>query len=134
MSGDWNGHMWSNNLACERVQGGYGAGSTKNKGERLIDFTIASNMALLNTLYCKRDDITFTSGGQETQIDYILYRRGRMNEVTNCKVIKGGLVARQHCLAVGEINIKKVRKRKTRSASKIMRWKMRDDDMSDTFR
>ena len=41
-----------------------------------------------------------------------------MNEANNCKVIKGESVAMQHYLLVGEINIKKTRKRKKRSAQK----------------
>ena len=81
---------------------------------------MASNMALLNTFYCKRDYKTYASGGQETQLDYVLYRRGLMNEGKNCKVIKGESVAMQHYLVVKEINIKKTRKRKKRSAPKMM--------------
>ena len=81
---------------------------------------MSSDMALLNTFYCKRDYITYASEGQETQLDYILYRRGLMNEAKNCNVIKEESVSKQHCLLVGEINIKKARKRKKRSAPKIM--------------
>ena len=109
VAGDWNGHVGSNSLAFEKIRGGCGAGSTSNEGERLIDLAMASDVALLSTFYCKRDYTTYASGGQETQLDYILCRRGLMNEVKNCKVIKGESVAKQHYLVVGEINIKKTR-------------------------
>ena len=56
-----------------------------------------------------------------------------MTEANNCKVIKGESVAKQHYLLVGKINIKKTRKRKKRSAPKIMWWRMKDDEMSDIF-
>ena len=81
---------------------------------------MSSDMVLLNTFHCKRDYITYASEGQETQLDYILYRRGLMNEAKNCNVIKEESVSKQHYLLVGEINIKKARKRKKRSAPKIM--------------
>ena len=104
--------MGSNNLAFERIHGGYAAGSINNEGERLIDFAMAGDIALLNTFYSQRDQITYTSGGLEAQLDYILYRRGLMNEVKNCKVIKGESVAKQHYLVVGEIKIKRARREK----------------------
>ena len=85
--------MGSNNLAFERSNGD-GAGSINNEGERFINFAMASDMALLNTFHCKRDYITYASGGQGTQLNYILYRRGLMNEVKNCKVVKGESVAK----------------------------------------
>ena len=84
VAGDWNGHVGLNNLAFEIIHGGYGAGSTNNEGERLINFAMASDMAFLNTFYCIRDYIIYASVGQVIQLYYILYGRGLMNEVRYC--------------------------------------------------
>ena len=40
-------------------------------------------------------NITYKSGGNKTQVDYILYRKGFKKEVTDCKVIAGEAVAPQ---------------------------------------
>ena len=133
VAGDFNGHIGSNNLAIERIHGGYGTGRINNEGERLIDFAVACDMAILNSFYCKKDYITYASGGNETQLDYILFRRSQMKEIKNCKVIKGELVARQHHTVIGDINIKKVRKGKKRSVPKIMWWKMKNEEFRDSF-
>ena len=50
---------------------------------------MAYDLAILNTFFKKNDYITYESGGRETQLDYILYKRNSMSEVKNCKVIKG---------------------------------------------
>ena len=36
------------------------------------------------------------SGGRNTQVDYILYRRCNLNEIGSCKVVTGENLARQH--------------------------------------
>ena len=45
-----------------RIHSGYGAGSINNERKRLIDFAMASDMALLNIFYCKRDTATYARG------------------------------------------------------------------------
>ncbi|KAK4299957.1 hypothetical protein Pmani_027812 [Petrolisthes manimaculis] len=81
VAGDLNGHVGMNNMAIEGVHGGHGHGIVNNEGERIIDFEVASDMAILNTFYDKNDYTTYSSGQQDTQLDYILYKRNNMNEV-----------------------------------------------------
>ena len=47
--------------------------------------------------------ITYSSGGNSTQVDYILVRRRRMKEVWDAKVITEGSIAKQHRLVVSEM-------------------------------
>ena len=47
--------------------------------------------------------ITYSSGGNNTQVDYILVRRRRMKEVWDTKVITGESVAKQHRLVVSKM-------------------------------
>lgn len=68
VAGDLNGHVGMNNVAIERVHGGHGHGIVNNEGERIIDFAVASDMAVLNTFYARNDYTTYSSGQQETQI------------------------------------------------------------------
>ncbi|XP_069971002.1 uncharacterized protein [Penaeus vannamei] len=85
IAGDFNGHVGERNLAIERVHGRYGSGAVNPNGERLIDFAVAYDLAILNTFFKKKDYNTYESGGQETQLDYILYKRSKMSEVRNFK-------------------------------------------------
>jgi len=134
IAGDFNGHVGERNLAIERVHGRYGSGAVNPNGERLIDFAVAYDLAILNTFFKKKDNNTYESGGQETQLDYILYKRSKMSEVRNFKVIKGETAAKQHHLIIGEFNIKRGRKGKKRAIPKIKWWNLKDEDQRSLFR
>jgi len=134
IAGDFNGHVGERNLAIERVHGRYGSGAVNPNGERLIDFAVAYDLAILNTFFKKKDYNTYESGGQETQLDYILYKRSKMSEVRNFKVIKGETAAKQHHLIIGEFNIKRGRKGKKRAIPKIKWWNLKDEDQRSLFR
>ena len=69
LAGDFNGHVGQRNDGFERVHGGFGNGVMNNDGEKLIDFAVAGDLAILNTFYCKRDYSTYASGRHETQVD-----------------------------------------------------------------
>ena len=47
--------------------------------------------------------ITCSSGGKNTQVDYILVRRRRMKEVWDAKVIAGESIAKQRRLVVSKM-------------------------------
>ena len=52
----------------------YGVGVRKNEGDRIVDFATANQLAIANTSFKKRASrrSTYTSGGWNTQVDYIL--------------------------------------------------------------
>ena len=76
----------------------------------------------LQTLFKKKAAhyITYKSGGNETQIDYILYRKGFKKEVTDCKVIAGEVVAPQHRVVVCRLKMEV----KNRSGQEIREKKL----------
>jgi hypothetical protein len=49
IGGDFDGHMGTSNTGFERVNGGFGYGST-NQGEEVLSFALAYNMIIANTL------------------------------------------------------------------------------------
>ena len=56
-------------------------------------------------MFVKRSSqrITYSSGGNNTQVDYILVRRRRMKEEWDAKVIAAESIAKQHRLLVSKM-------------------------------
>ncbi|XP_068215882.1 uncharacterized protein [Palaemon carinicauda] len=86
---DLDGHVRSWNEAIGRVHGGHGIGERNPEGESVGDFTVSFDMTIVNTFFKKKREplITYRSGGRCSQIDYFLYKRIKLVEVKNCKVI-----------------------------------------------
>ncbi|KAJ0175133.1 hypothetical protein K1T71_009274 [Dendrolimus kikuchii] len=105
VGGDFNGHVGYMNYDFERIHGGKGFGARRNsEGESLLEMATAYDLAILNTYFKKKDEhlITYKSGNNKTQIDFILTRRNKMNTVKDCKVIPGEPLTSQHRLLVAE--------------------------------
>jgi hypothetical protein len=77
IGGDLNGHVGDRMEGYEGVHGDYGFGSRNEEGVRILDFAAAMDMVICNTLFKKDVNklVTFSSGGRETTVDYILTRR-----------------------------------------------------------
>ena len=86
--GDWNGHVGAAADGFEIVHGGHGFGNRNPEGERILDFAIANDLIVGNTLFTKRDShlVTYSSGETRTQVDYVIYRKNFRGKVTNVKV------------------------------------------------
>ena len=76
-AGDLNGHVGSDKIGYEEVHGGHGVGAPNEEGIKVLDFATAYQMRILNTSYQKRKNhlVSYSSGGRETQIDYIMLRK-----------------------------------------------------------
>ena len=100
--GDWNGHVGRAADGFEEVHGGYGYGVRNDEGGRLLDFAVAHDLVIGNTLFKKRNSylITYASGDHETQVDYILFHKGLRKYIRNVKVIPGEECLTQHRLLV----------------------------------
>ena len=92
--GDFNSHIGKNANGYEGVHGGRGFGRCNLEGERIIEFTIAHNLFVSNSLFTKREShvITYQSGENQSQItsnyiDYILVKRQNIKLVRDVKVI-----------------------------------------------
>ena len=80
LGGDFNGHVGEHSTGFEGVHGGSGYGMRNQDGLRVLNFCVANKLAITNTFFHKNKSrlITFSSGGNRTQIDFITVRRARL--------------------------------------------------------
>jgi hypothetical protein len=78
IGGDLNGHVGFTRVGFDGVHGGFGYGSRNQEGEGILNFVIAYDLIVANTLFRKRVShlVTFSSGQHCSQIDFILVKRG----------------------------------------------------------
>jgi hypothetical protein len=102
IGGDLNGHVGSTRVDFDGVHEGFGYGSRNQEGEDILNFALAYDLFVTNTLFRKRVShlVTFSSGQHCSQIDFILARREDMHACLDCKVIPGECVVPQHKLVV----------------------------------
>jgi hypothetical protein len=102
--GDLNEHVGSNRVSFDGVHGGFGYESMNQEREGILNFALAYDLIVANTLFRKRVShlVTFSSGQYCSQIDFILTRREDMHACLDCKVIPGECVVPQHKLVVAD--------------------------------
>ena len=126
--GDWNGHVGRAADGFEEVHGGFGYGERHDEGVRLLDFAVAHDPVIGNTLFKKRNShlITYASGDHETQVDNILFRRGLRKHIRDVKVIPGEECLTQHRLLVCIFKIAAVPRVKRNFTPRLRTWKRLD--------
>ena len=70
--------------------------------------------------------ITYASGDHETQVDYILFRKGLRKYIRDVKVIPGEECLTQHRLLVCIFKIAAVPRVKRKFTPRLRTWKLRD--------
>ncbi|MCJ8744984.1 hypothetical protein PDJAM_G00124950 [Pangasius djambal] len=111
---DFNGHVGEGNTGDEEVMGKF-EGKEKNlEGQMVVDFAKRMDMAVVNTYFQKREKhrVTYKIGGRSTQVDYILCRRGNLKEISDCKVVVGESVTRQHRMVVCRMTLMVCKKKR----------------------
>jgi len=83
-------------------------GSRSQEGEEVLNFTLAYDFLIANTLFRKREShlVTFRSGQHSSQIDYILARREDRRDCLDSKVFPGECVVPQHKLVVADFRFR----------------------------
>ena len=106
--GGLNGHVVATNVGFERVHGGFGYGSRSQDGEEVLNFALAYDLLIANTLFRKREShlVTFRSGQHSSQINYILARREDRRDCLDSRVIPGKCVVPQHKLVVADFHFR----------------------------
>ncbi|KAK3511018.1 hypothetical protein QTP70_029036 [Hemibagrus guttatus] len=135
---DFNGHVGEGNTGDEEVMGKFGVKERNLEGQMVVDFAKRMDMGVVNTYFQKREEhrVTYKSGGRSTQVDYILCRRGNLKEISDCKVVVGESVARQHRMVVCRMTLMvcKTKRSKIEMEKKTKWWKLKKEECCEEFR
>ncbi|KAK3568428.1 hypothetical protein QTP86_006930 [Hemibagrus guttatus] len=117
---DFNGHVGEGNTDNEEVMGKFGVKERNLEGQM------------------KREEhrVAYKSGGRRTQVDYILCRRGNLKEISDCKVVVGESVARQHRMVVCRMTLMVCKKKRSKIEieKKTKWWKLKKEECCEEFR
>ncbi|KAK3543468.1 hypothetical protein QTP70_022062, partial [Hemibagrus guttatus] len=133
---DFNGHVGEGNTGDEEVMGKFGVKERNLEGQMVVDFAKRMDMGVVNTYFQKREEhrVTYKSGGRSTQVDYILCRRGNLKEISDCKVVVGESVARQHRMVVCRMTLMACKKKRSEIEKKTKWWKLEKEECCEEFR
>ena len=136
IGGDLNGHVGSTRVGFDGVHGGFGYGSRNQEGEGILNFALAYDLFVTNTLFRKRVShlVTFSSGQYCSQIDFILARREDRHACLDCKVIPGECVVPQHKLVVADFRFRVRFQRSKRVQAPRTKWWKLKEDVAKTFK
>ncbi|KAK3555065.1 hypothetical protein QTP86_007988 [Hemibagrus guttatus] len=132
---DFNGHVGEGSTGDEEVMGKFGVKERNLEGQMVVDFAKRMDMGVVNTYFQKREEhrVTYKSGGRRTQVDYILCRRGNLKEISDCKVVVGESVTRQHRMMVCRMTLV-VCKKRSEIEKKTKWWKLKKEECCEEFR
>ncbi|KAK3545283.1 hypothetical protein QTP70_003021, partial [Hemibagrus guttatus] len=133
---DFNGHVGEGNTADEEVMGKFGVKERNLEGQMVVDFAKRMDMGVVNTYFQKREEhrVTYKSGGRRTQVDYILCRRGNLKEISDCKVVVGESVVRQHRMVVCRMTLMVCKTKRSKIEKKTKWWKLKKEECCEEFR
>ncbi|KAK3517219.1 hypothetical protein QTP70_001127 [Hemibagrus guttatus] len=116
--------------------GKFGVKERNLEGQMVVDFAKRMDMGVVNTYFQKREEhrVTYKSGGRRTQVDYILCRRGNLKEISDCKVVVGESVARQHRMVVCRMTLMVCKTKRSKIEKKTMWWKLKKEECCEEFR
>ena len=81
IGGDLNGHVGQDLEGIERWHGGWNVGERNPEGQRILNFMISQDLALLNAFKKDRNQLTtYKSGGREIQIGFLACKRNNIKE------------------------------------------------------
>ena len=131
--GDFNAHVGKNSTDYAECCGPFGYGTRNKQGIEFLDIASAYGLIITNTLFQKKDEhlITYKSGGNKTQIDYILCDMDLRKYVKDSKVIPGEPIATQHRLLLADMRFPKMKiagKEKPVVSPKIRWWRIKEPE------
>nr|GEY73509.1 hypothetical protein [Tanacetum cinerariifolium] len=78
--------------------------------------------------------ITFQSGGHNTQIDYLLVRKGDLKACKDCRAFPGEACLSQHRLIIMDVLLERLRHRREATGRPRILWKNLNGEAIETFR
>ena len=121
--GNFNGHVGKCAEGFEGIHGGYGIRKRNAEGRMLLGFYDQKELCVANT-WCKEKDkrkVTYSSGGNDTVIDFVQVGKEKRKYLRDVKVIPGKL---QHKLVVLDVEEQKLKK--SVKTSRRVRWKFEE--------
>ena len=136
MEADLNGHVGEGNRGDEEVMGRHGFKERNLEGQMVVDFAKRMQMAVLNTYFRKKEEqrVTYKSGERCAQVDYVSCRRCNLKEISDCKVVVGESVTKQHRMVVCRMTMETRKRKRMKAEPKIRWWKLRKEDCYEQFR
>ncbi|KAK3506329.1 hypothetical protein QTP70_005304 [Hemibagrus guttatus] len=133
---DFNGHVGEGNTGDEEVMVKFGVKEKNLEGQMVVDFAKRMDMGVVNTYFQKREEhrVTYKSRGRRTQVDYILCRRGNLKEISDCKVVVGESVARQHRMVVCRMTLMVCKTKRSKIEKKTKWWKLKKEECCEEFK
>ena len=127
---DLNGHVGKNPGVFQRVHGGKGCGQ---RNREILESMESLDLALVNTFFNKNEEhlITYKSGGNSSQIDFIMTRRADLKEMRDCKVILGEEVVSQHRLLCAVLRTKEAKQRRMTREKRIQIWTLKGEKVTE---
>lgn len=123
--GDLNGRIGKDNNSFEQVHKGYGYGTKNDKGKVILEFSLAYDLMVVNIFFKKRYPylVTYKSGGNHSQIDFIIKRRWDIDRYKDYKIIPRKAMITQYRLVGLDVKLKsRVRNEMTCKQPHIRRW------------
>ena len=136
LGADLNGHVGEGNIGDEEIMGRYDAGTRNKEVSMVVDFAKKMNLKIVNTYFKKNDKnrVTYKSGGNSTQVDYVMCRRRNLKEMCNCKVILNECMAKQHRMVVCKMALMVKKKKAEKVKPKTRWWKLKETSCQEAFR
>ena len=130
-TGDFSGHVGQHSQGFSQHHGGYGYGIWNQERMRILDLWAATDLAVTNTFFRKRDSklVTYNSGGWATQVDHILVRRTELKHVKNAEVIGNEECIPLHKLLVLVLKIQTPSEKPRFIAAKWKLWRLREPEV-----
>ncbi|GKE82248.1 craniofacial development protein 2-like protein [Tanacetum coccineum] len=136
IGGDLNGHIGSTADEYTGVREGYRFGSRNQEGRAILEFATTHDLVVANSFFKKSDThlITFQTGGHNTQIDYLMVRRGDLRACKDCRAFPSEACSSHHRLVILDVLFE--RQRHMREVTRIPRilWKNLNEEAIETFR
>ncbi|XP_057529787.1 uncharacterized protein LOC130808326 [Amaranthus tricolor] len=87
LGGDFNGHIGRDAGNYNSVHGGFGLGARNESVENLLEFALAKDLVIANSIFRKKEEhlTTYKSSRHATQVDYFLVRKGDRPSCLDCK-------------------------------------------------
>ena len=105
-------------------------GKRNAKGRMLLNFCDQKELCVANTWYKKKDKrkVTYSSGGNDTEIDFVLVEKEKRKCLQDVKVITGELQ-----LKLVVVDVEKQKLKKSVQKNKRERWKLKEKEIKQKF-